>query len=266
MKHINKLNESKTKYGVGEWAQYSYNIGTGCTNNCRYCYARDLAVEINQRTDETYTRESWRTEQVKTWKVDIDQTAKGTIMFPTMHDISEAYLETYIETLDNLLAANNEVLIVTKPRLNCIQQICDKFQDYRNKILIRMTITSLDENLSQFWEQDAPLPEERIQALQYAHEQGYKTSVSVEPMIDTVGRTIELYNRLEPYITEDIWFGKMNSIKYRVDASDKQTRDAVKAIYDNQTDRNIMKLYNELKDLPKVQWKDSIQSVVKRAS
>ncbi len=262
----NKLNKSKSKYGVGEWADYSYNIGDGCINNCRYCYARDIAVDISKKGSNPLTRADWPTEQVKTWKSDINQKVNGIVMLPSMHDITEAYLPTYMDTLRNLLKAGNDVLIVTKPRLACIKAICDEFTDYKDNILIRMTITSMDNNLSQYWESGAPLPQERIEALIYAHEQGYQTSVSVEPMIDTVERTVAMYQLVEPYITEDIWFGKMNSIKYRVDISDKLTREAVATIYENQSNKNVLWLYEQLKDQPKVMWKDSIRNIVRQAA
>jgi DNA repair photolyase len=266
MEYKNTLNKSKSGYGVGEWADYSYNIGTGCINNCRYCYARDIAVDISKKSSKPMTRADWSTEQVKTWKSDISQKANGVIMLPSMHDITETYLPTYLDTLRNLLKAGNDVLIVTKPRLACIKAICDEFTDYKDNILIRMTITSMDNDLSQYWEPGAPLPQERFQALIYAHEQGYQTSVSVEPMIDTVEKTVAMYRALEPFITEDIWFGKMNDIKRRVDTSDTLVREAVATIYENQSNKNIYMLYDQLKDEPKVRWKDSIRDVVKRAA
>jgi DNA repair photolyase len=183
-----------------------------------------------------------------------------------MHDITETYLPTYLDTLRNLLKAGNDVLIVTKPRLVCIKAICDEFTDYKDNILIRMTITSMDNNLSQYWEPGAPLPQERFEALVYAHEQGYQTSVSVEPMIDTVEKTVAMYQVLEPFITEDIWFGKMNDIKRRVDTSDSLVREAVATIYENQSNKNIYMLYEQLKNEPKVKWKESISNIVRRAA
>jgi len=262
----NTLNKSKPGYGVGEWADYSYNIGTGCINNCRYCYARDIAVDISKRSNKPMTRSDWPTEQVKTWKSDIKQKVSGIVMLPSMHDITEAYLPTYMDTLRNLLQSGNEVLIVTKPRLACIKAICDEFKEYRDKILIRMTITSLTDEPSQYWEPGASLPRERFETLIYAYDSGYQTSVSVEPMIDTVEKTVAMYRALEPYITKDIWFGKMNNIADRVDAKGKIAREAVATIYENQSNKNIYRLYEQLKDESKVRWKDSIRNIVRRAA
>lgn len=260
----NTLNKSKPGYGVGEWADYSYNIGTGCINNCRYCYARDIAVDISKKGNKPMTRSDWPTEQVKIWKADIKQKANGVIMLPSMHDITESYLPTYTDTLRNLLQAGNEILIVTKPRLACIKTICDEFKAYRDKILIRMTITSMDDNLSRYWEPGAPLPRERIEALIYAYDSGYQTSISDEPMIDSVEGAAAMYRILEPYITKDIWFGKMNNIKARVEANGKQDKQAIATILSNQSNKNIYQLYDQLKDQPKVRWKESIRNIVKR--
>jgi DNA repair photolyase len=258
---MNKLNKVSQGYGVFEWASYSYNIGTGCINDCRYCYAREIAVRTGQITDGA----AWCTERVKPHRSAIHESVNDIVMFPSMHDISENYLPTYLTTLGNLLAAGNPVVIVTKPRLASIQAICKTFPQQKDRMLFRMTITSLDERLSRFWEPGAPLPDERLSALRYAYEAGFQTSVSVEPLLDTVTNAVTLYQSLTPYITEDIWFGKMNGIRGRVDMSRAEVTAEVDTILRNQTDENILWLYRQLNDLPKIKWKDSIREVVKKA-
>ena len=259
MKQKLKLNDVKEAHGVYEWAGYSYNIGKGCVHNCRYCYARGM-----NKPEPGVLPRRWDDELDLVYKTEIHQAADDIIMFPTMHDITPGYLRTYMKTLRNLLEAGNQVVMVTKPHSLCIENLCNEFSDYKEWLLFRMTITSLDDELSRFWEPGAPLPGDRVKALQYAYEQGYQTSVSVEPMIDTVEGTVTLYHSLTPYITEDIWFGKMNVINKRVDIRDKETKEAVSTIRQNQSDENILLLYEQLKDLPKVKWKDSIRGVVDR--
>lgn len=255
---MNKLNEVKPGHGVYEWARYSYNIGTGCVNDCCYCYAREIALRTGMVANAT----AWSTEVVKPGKANIQQSADDIVMFPTMHDISENYLPTYLEALRNLLKAGNRVVIVTKPRLASIRAICREFAEYRDYMLFRMTITSLNDELSRFWEPGAPLPEERVQSLRHAFDAGFQTSVSVEPMLDTVQATTTLYHSLAPYLTEDIWFGKMNGVRGRVDRRDQVVANAVQTTTLNQSDVNILWLYNQLKNQPKVAWKDSIREVV----
>lgn len=258
----NEFNKVKPGDGVYEWADFSYNIGTGCSNNCRYCYACEITIEMNRRDGKTFTRADWPHDRVKPWKSDIHQAEEGILMFPSMHDITPAYLPTYIRALRNILNAGTPVVLVTKPRLECVTAICDQFQEHRDRMLFRMTITGLDENLSRYWEPGAPAPEERLAALRLAFESGYQTSVSVEPMIDSVDRTVELYQTVLPYLTEDIWFGKMNDMNRRVEMADQNSRDAVRLILQHQSDDNIHRFYQQLRGADKVEWKDSIRRVV----
>lgn len=256
------FNPVKPGDGVYEWADFSYNIGTGCSNNCRYCYACGIAMENARRDDKVFRRSDWPHDRVNPKKANIHQSEDGIVMFPSMHDITLAYLPTYIRALRNILNAGTRVVVVTKPRLECIRTICDQFQDHKDNMLFRMTITGLNEELARFWEPGAPLPEERLTALRLAFDSGYQTSVSVEPMIDSVDRTVELYQAVLPYLTEDIWFGKMNDIDRRVEMADQSSRDAVRLIRQNQTDENIHRFYKQLKGADKVEWKDSIRKVV----
>ena len=258
----NRFNEVKPGDGVYEWADYSYNIGFGCSNGCRYCYACEITMEMFRRDGKVFKRSNWPNDNVKSFKADIHQQVHGIVMFPSMHDISPVYLPTYTRALRNILNAGNQVVIVTKPRYECIKTLCEQFQNHKDMILFRMTITSLDENLSRFWEPGAPQPEERLTALKLAFNQGYQTSVSVEPMIDSVEGTIELYEAVLPYLTEDIWLGKMNDIERRVEMADQRTQDAVRTVRVQQSDENIHRLYGMLREADKIAWKDSIRRVV----
>jgi DNA repair photolyase len=258
----NRFNIVKPGDGVYEWADFSYNIGIGCSNGCRYCYACGITMDMARRDGRDFRRSDWPRDRVKPWKADIHQSEEGILMFPSMHDITPAYLTTYIRALRNILNVGTPVVIVTKPRLECIRTICEQFQDHKDSMLFRMTITGLNEDLARFWEPGAPLPEERLTALRLAYDSGYQTSVSVEPMIDTVDRTVELYQAVLPYLTEDIWFGKMNDIGNRVEMADQNTLDAVRLIREQQSDANIHRFYQQLRGADKVEWKDSIRRVV----
>ena len=88
------------------------------------------------------------------------------------------------------------------------------------------------------------------------------TSVSAEPMLEGPENMIRLYRTLEPYITNDIWFGKMNSVRSRIDTSIPAVAAGVKIIEKLQSDANIGRLYEALKAEPKVRWKESIKKVV----
>ena len=255
---MSKFNKSSIGSRVGEWAEYSYNIGTGCLNDCKYCYARDIALSNGMIPDKS----RWPHELVNPQKADIHETVSDMVMFPTMHDITDTYLPSYMKTLHNIIDAGNRVLIVTKPRMPSILSLCDSFSDSKDKILFRFTIGSMNEAVSRFWEPNAPKPKERVSALRYAFASGYQTSVSAEPMLEGYRQAIALYEELEPHVTDTIWFGKMDNIDQRVDLTVPANKSASQFIKDFQSDDNLRRLYDALKDRSKVRWKKSLRQVI----
>lgn len=256
----NKFNKAKSEYGVGEWAGFSYNIGIGCEHNCLYCYAKADAVKYGNIASGS----CWVNEKVNPYKVDMHVKADERVMFPSTHDITPSYLPSYMRTLENILKAGNDVLIVSKPHLECTQALCSKFTDYKDKIEFRFTIGTLEDKVSKFWEPGAPLPIDRLKALKHAFDAGYKTSVSMEPMLEGYIEAICVYKTVAPFVNGTIWIGMMNQLDKRVDLSVEANKMAAERIAVFQSDANIMKLYKELKDESMIRWKDSIKAVVKR--
>ena len=161
-----------------------------------------------------------------------------------------------------ILDGGHEILIVSKPHLDCVAAICKRFKGYKKKILFRFTIGSAANETLKFWEPNAPSLDERLQALKLAHQQGFQTSISCEPMLDD---NIEAVVKLvEPYVTTDIWIGKMNHVRARL-SHNKATAEVVaagEALIKMQCDENIKSLYARLKNHPKIMWKDTIKKVV----
>ncbi|WP_243375432.1 hypothetical protein [Geotalea sp. SG265] len=254
----NKFNKAPAGYGVGEWAGYSYNIGIGCSHNCRYCYARSFFVQEML----VPSNEAWTTERPKHQKSNIHLQADKRVMFPSTHDISPAYLEVYCQALYNILAAGNEVLLVSKPHLECIKHICAEFQAFKTQMEFRFTIGSINQEVTAFWEPGAPTPEERISCLKYATEKGYQTGISMEPILEGKDAAIETFYALSPLTTGTIWIGTMNNLDERVDQTIPEVVAAVQKIKELQVDEEMVQLYAFLKDEPQVRWKDSIKKVV----
>jgi len=182
-------------------------------------------------------------------------------MFPTTHDITPEELQPCLTVLGKLLSTGNEVLVVSKPHLDCIQAICDLFNEYQAQILFRFTIGADDDGLLRYWEPGAPNFAERLMCLKLAYARGFATSVSMEPMLD-VAHAPRLVHRLLPFITETIWLGKMNGISCRVRAETDEDRRRIDAIIAEQNDSAIKALHAELSGNPQVYWKDSIKRVI----
>ncbi|TKJ19800.1 MAG: hypothetical protein CEE43_14455 [Promethearchaeota archaeon Loki_b32] len=196
----------KITLGTKEWADSNVNCYFGCSNNCRYCYAKKMAIRFKRKTEKTWKIMEPNLKAIKKGYLK----RKGRIMFPTSHDITMESLSSCLIVLKKIIDAGNEILITTKPRLSCIKLICNDFYKKKNSIQFRFTITSKNNELLKFWEPYAPLFKERIEALKFAYHKGYKTSVSIEPFLDEDPYT--LVDILYPYITESIWIGKMNYV------------------------------------------------------
>lgn len=249
--------------GIREWAEISFNIQRGCSNGCLYCYAKDKAIRY--RTIFKHT--DWASETIMQSAVNRKWFRnKGVIMFPTAHDITLDNIHICKNALINVLSEDNCVLIVSKPRLECIQLLCKDLEQYKEQILFRFTIGSISEEVCHFWEPGAPSPKERIESLIYAYNNGYNTSVSIEPMLEGRDMAVETFNRVKHYVTDTVWIGKMRKIRLRVDISNKNNLAAVENIEALQRDGEVMRLVQELKDEDKVRWKDSIREVIKRHS
>jgi DNA repair photolyase len=250
---------SKHKSGVGEWAIASVNIGTGCTHRCRYCYASSSARYYGYiKSAEDWSNERLRPNPPKSKK------HPGRVMFPTNHDISPFYLEPAVSTLRELLEFGNDMLIVSKPHLVCIQRICQEFEAFKPQILFRLSIGSLDEELAAFWEPGAPKIQERIECLKLAHAAGFATSVSMEPMLAGTDDAVKTFHALAPFVTDKIWLGKMNKISQRVDQREPHVRRQCIQLNQLQCDHEILRLTKALNGHPKLEWKDSIQEVISR--
>jgi DNA repair photolyase len=181
------------------------------------------------------------------------------IMFPSSHDILPEILDNYLIVLKKLLRAGNSVLIVSKPWTYCIEKIINTVKKYKNKIGFRFTITSTNKDRLAFWEPNAPSFDDRMNSLIIAFLKGFKTSVSIEPNLDSDPTRLIL--KVAPYVTESIWFGIMNYIKAEGITEEE------KPYYEYQREisswAHIQKIIEKIKLLPedvksKIRIKDSI--------
>ena len=257
---MSKCDKHKITSGTKEWADTNVNCYFGCSNDCRYCYAKKMAIRFKRKTE-------------KNWKVMIPnekviaknyKKRHGRVMFPSSHDITPKSLDNCIIVLKRLLKAGNEVLITTKPNYSCIKKICDSFTEYISLIQFRFTITSLNNELLKFWESNAPSYEERFKSLKYAYQAGFKTSVSIEPFLDK--DPIPLIKQLSPFITESIWIGKMNYIN-RNHLKTNETK-FYKRIRKNHKIENIIQIISEINKITdhKINLKDSITLLLSKYS
>ncbi len=244
--------------GTREWAVANIDCCTGCPHDCRYCYARYDAVDKKRRL----SAGDWRICRVRPEDVEkVHPLYPGQVMFPTTHDILPENLAECLTVIGRLLDAGNRVLVVSKPHLSCVEQMCRTFRDHAGNLLFRFTITARTDDLLAFWEPGAPRYAERRESLCHAHAAGFQTSVSVEPMLETAD-VVEMVRELLPCVTHSIWLGKMNRIDRRVLVDCEEGRHQVERIRAGQEDPVIWNIYRQLREEPLVRWKESIKEVI----
>jgi DNA repair photolyase len=250
---------TKPVTGTREWAATNANFINGCSHDCKYCYAKSMAIRFKRKTSA-----NWKIEEINIKKFMKNYKKKdGSIMFPTSHDITPENVEYSIGFLESLLLSGNNVLIVTKPHIEVVDAICTQFRYFEERILFRFTIGSVDSEILKFWEPNAPSFEERLFSLEHAHCMGFKTSVSCEPALDT--NTIKLAETLLPYVTDAVWLGKANRLKGIIKLNcgdDLVTQKAAEKLEKSQTDEWVFGLYQHFKDNPKIKWKESMKKVL----
>lgn len=254
----NRKSDSRT--GTLEWSVKSVNCITGCAHDCRYCYARYMRADRFHRL----RAEDWKNEQVR--PADVRKQHRdygGTVMFPTSHDITPENLPYCLEVLSRLLDGGNDVLVVSKPHLPCIREICERFAAHRNKIVFRFTIGAMDDDVLGYWDRHAPLFAERLACLKHAHAAGFRTSVSMEPLLDPPSAAA-IVKTLRPYVTDSIWIGMLKGIDSRVHSDTKKDAAMIRWLDEHQTDESVMAVVSSLNGDPLIRWKDSYRRVIAR--
>jgi len=238
--------------GTREWADHNVNCIRGCSNDCRYCYAKLIAKRFGRCTEDTW--------KVMTVRNDIVRKHfgkyAGRVMFPSSHDITDSpeAKQACFVVIGRLLEAGNDLLITTKPRLSIIRDIITLFHSFQSQLQFRFTITSDDEQLLTYWEPGAPSFEERFEALRQAHKAGLRTSVSIEPFLDyDPSGLVEL---VSGYVTESVWLGPMNYIpRNGISLQDRPRYEEIRERYEI---HRLRAIYEDLRETPRIRFKDSM--------
>jgi DNA repair photolyase len=253
------LQTKRPPTGTQEWAASNVNIQDGCEHDCRYCYAKTMAIRFKRATPA-----SWGRPRLRQHDLDRGFTRRsGRIMFPTAHDITARNLDECLSVLSRMLAAGNDILVVSKPRLQCTKRLCEELARYRRQIVFRFSIGSVDDGVLSYWEPGAPTFTERLASIRTTHLNDFETSVSGEPMLD--GNPDALVAAVRPYVTDSIWLGKVNRLRNILPLNCPGDLDAARrgeALMATQNDAAIRALYARYRRDPKVKWKDSIKTVV----
>ena len=245
--------------GTQEWAASNVNIQDGCEHDCRYCYAKTMAIRFKRATPATWAKPRFRQHDLARGFT----RRSGRIMFPTAHDITPRNLDECIAILHRMVAAGNDLLIVSKPWLACVTQLCAELEPYRSQIVFRFSVGSTNNAALSYWEPGAPSFKERLDSLRLAYLRDYETSVSGEPMLD--GNPDALIAAVRPFVTDSIWLGKINRLRNILPLNCPRDSEVVRrgeALMEAQNDDAIRALFARHRRNPLIKWKDSIKKVI----
>lgn len=250
---------TKAAHGTEEWAAHNVNVQLGCEHDCKYCYAKCMAIRFRRSSCD-----DWRHPEVLDAKVQKRyRKMQGPVMFPTSHDITPRNVADCIQVLRSLLVAGNDVLVVSKPHLSCIKDMCAALKEYRDQLLFRFTIGSADSDVLAFWEPSAPSYSERLKALRWAYGEGFRTSVSAEPILDI--RIDKVIVGVKPFVTDAVWLGRVNRLRGALAINCPDETDAflrADELLSQHSDDWVTDLYNTYRYDRMIKWKDSIKKVV----
>lgn len=216
-----------------------------------------MAIRYGRKTSETWSNMEFNPKALKGY-----QKRKGRIMFPSSHDIPNdpEIIKNCLQVLKKILIPGNEVLITTKAHPEVVRRLCLELKEYKSQILFRFTITSNNEHLLKFWEPNAPTYKERLESLIFAKQHGFKTSVSIEPFLDS--DPFSLITEIYQHVTGSIWIGPMSQIKQKgLTKEEKIYHDNIR---NNYRMANLMAIADGLQKLDKIKFKDSFRSKIIR--
>jgi len=248
--------------GTREWSNSSVNCMKGCANGCWYCYARATAIGRTQ----TNTRVGWTKERPDQNKINKRfGKREGVVMFPTQHDLTPGNMKYTIPVLQRLLDSGNQVLVVSKPHPEVIEQLTRAVEGHEDQILFRFTIGSTDPGVLSLWEPGAPDISARLFSLVYAERAGFKTSVSMEPLLcPDIPEVVRAVDAFYPYVTDSIWIGKMNhaTARLKINGAPEHVINMANFLDGVWNDEYVTTMYDMLKGHSKVKWKESIKKIV----
>lgn len=180
-----------------EYSDLAMNIYNGCSHGCLYCFGPKV---LHRSKEEFYGN----IDVLKKFSLKgISREAKKLTGNGCNSPVLLCFTCDPYQPLDSELKLTREVIqtinenglpvqILTKGGLNSMRDFDLLKQNPNNCYAATLTCTSDDE--SQYWEPNASLPHERIEALRYAHQEGIQTWVSFEPVVcpDAVYKLIEL--------------------------------------------------------------------------
>lgn len=168
--------------------KYNLNPYTGCSHGCIYCYARTYIRDFN--------RPRVKGKLLINVAIDLNKIPANTLI--TMSNSSDPYtppegeLAITREVLRKVIGRGHPLLIITKSDL--VVRDLDLLQSGR--VVVSMTVTTIDDDIAALLEPNAPPPSKRLKALKTLTEHDIVTTVRIDPIIPYVNDDADMLKEL----------------------------------------------------------------------
>ena len=210
---------------------YVVNPYNGCQFACMYCYAAQIARWKHPK-EEWGTYLDVKINAPKLLKKELEKLEKkygskdfGIIWFSSVTDPYtplEAKYKLTRQCLQVLLDFGYQGEVALQTKSNLITRDINLFKQFK-KLTIGFTITTLDDQVSQFLEVMAPPTSLRLQAIEKLSKEGIHTYAFIGPLLPYFIKTPEsinkLLDRLQSAGITEVWFEEVNlkgPIKHRL--------------------------------------------------
>ncbi len=201
----------KNNFGTSEWSVKTVNCCTGCSHDCRYCYAKRNGHPIQTSHSQASGRLS---EYDQRMSIELHKKYDGQVMFPSSHDITPNNLDACLTVMSCWLLATG-CWWSAKPALGMHKGDLWDVQARigEDEFCCGFTIAPAMTRSCRIGSRMHPMVmKSEKQCLDYASQRhDFRTSVSVEPMLDSANIDI-LISELSTYVTHSIWIGTMNHL------------------------------------------------------
>lgn len=188
-----------------EYCELAVNLYRGCNHNCAYCYA-PAATRVKP---EEFAKQTPRVDIIEKLRKEAGKTpGKGQqVMLSFTSDCygsADREHKLTRQAIEILKAAGYRVAILTKAGLNAARD----FDLLGEGDHVGATLTFISNDDSAKWEPGAALPEDRMNMLRAAKEEGLYTWASLEPVMDPA-QSLEIIRQTAAY-TDLYKVGKLN--------------------------------------------------------
>ena len=181
--------ECKTLLNRSAIADYCINPYVGCQHGCRYCYAAGITSRFRRNREEWGEFLDIKTNAVKVLAREVEKKEVGKVYLSSLTDPYQPVEKKYELTrkiLEILVQKGFPVVVQTKSNL-VVRDLDILKKNKSNEVGV--TVVTLDEGVRKIFEPASSSPEERLEAVRLAKENGLKTYVFFGPILPFLSDT-----------------------------------------------------------------------------